>query len=106
MSKVDFVGREQEKAQLERMLHAKSARLVVIKGRRRVGKSRLIQEFIANHKYYHFSGLAPTEDTTASNSRLTALLSIVCSGLISIGQKIAQSPEWKARTAGQILVQA
>ncbi len=35
-----------------------------VKGRRRVGKSRLIEEFCKNYKHYIFTGLVPTEKTT------------------------------------------
>lgn len=37
---------------------------MVIKGRRRIGKSRLVQEFGKKYKYYQFTGLAPTKNTT------------------------------------------
>lgn len=45
------------------LLKKNTASLVVVKGRRRIGKSRLIQEFGKNHKLYTFSGVAPTKKT-------------------------------------------
>ncbi len=42
---------------------------VVIHGRRRIGKSRLIQEFGKNLKTLHFSGMPPTRKTTDENQR-------------------------------------
>ncbi len=69
MTKDQFVGRQAELAQLLRLQKLKSAKLVVIKGRRRVGKSRLIDEFIKEKTAYHFVGLAPNNDTTAQTQR-------------------------------------
>ncbi len=59
-----FVGRKQELSQLNLLLNKKSASLVVVKGRRRIGKSRLIEEFGKSQKMYTFSGVLPNENTT------------------------------------------
>ena len=62
-----FVGRHQELEALSQLSKKKTASLVVIKGRRRVGKSRLVEEFghkQGNTTYYRFSGLPPTLGTT------------------------------------------
>lgn len=59
-----FIGRNQELIELRDLLQKKSASLVVIKGRRRIGKSRLIEEFGASLKMYTFSGVVPTKKTT------------------------------------------
>lgn len=40
-----FIGRERELSILNEFLTARSASFLVIKGRRRIGKSRLIEEF-------------------------------------------------------------
>lgn len=64
-----FVGRKRELTVLKRFLRKKSASLIVIQGRRRIGKSRLIEEFAKDMKFYAFSGLAPTEKTTAQSQR-------------------------------------
>lgn len=64
-----FVGRTNELATLKRFLQKKTASLLVIKGRRRIGKSRLIEEFAKNLKFYSFAGLAPNEKTTAQSQR-------------------------------------
>jgi uncharacterized protein len=65
----DFVGRSSELDQLKLLLKKKTASLVVIKGRRRIGKSRLVEEFAKDAKLYHFAGLAPTKETTAQDQR-------------------------------------
>ena len=40
-----FVGRNRELALLKRFINKRIASLLVIRGRRRIGKSRLIEEF-------------------------------------------------------------
>lgn len=59
-----FVGRKKELQQLKSLLAKNSASLVVIKGRRRIGKSRLIQEFGKDLTMFSFSGVPPIEQTT------------------------------------------
>lgn len=64
-----FFGRERELGILSRLLTKKSASLVVIKGRRRIGKSRLIEEFGKSLKTYTFIGLPPEKKVTARMQR-------------------------------------
>lgn len=69
MSESTFIGRETELQHLNDLLTKKTASLVVIKGRRRIGKSRLVEEFARDKTFYHFSGLAPVEGITAQHQR-------------------------------------
>jgi AAA+ ATPase superfamily predicted ATPase len=64
-----FIGRQEELNGLKQLLQKKTASLVVIKGRRRIGKSRLVEEFAKNIKFYSFSALPPTEKTTNQTQR-------------------------------------
>jgi uncharacterized protein len=67
-----FVGRELELAKLRELVRLDTASLVVIKGRRRVGKSRLASEFAARLSGYRsvlLTGMAPEEKITASDER-------------------------------------
>ncbi len=64
-----FIGREEELSTLNALLKKKTASLVVMTGRRRIGKSRLIDQFSKNHKHYKFTGLAPTEGITSQYQR-------------------------------------
>jgi uncharacterized protein len=64
-----FIGRCEELQELKSFLKKKTASLIVVKGRRRVGKSRLIEEFAKNHRYYKFTGLAPVDGITAQDQR-------------------------------------
>ena len=59
-----FVGREDELQQLKALFKKKSASFVVVKGRRRIGKSRLLDELSKDKKTYKITGLPPQEKTT------------------------------------------
>ena len=65
-----FIGRAQELNELKSLLKKKTASLVVLKGRRRIGKSRLAEEFGTFFtKTLIFAGLPPDEETTAASER-------------------------------------
>lgn len=64
-----FIGREKELKTLKGIHEKKSASLVILKGRRRIGKSRLAEEFAKHEKFYSFTGLPPTPETTAQSQR-------------------------------------
>ncbi|MGD0665028.1 MAG: ATP-binding protein [Rhabdochlamydiaceae bacterium] len=64
-----FIGREEEMCKLELLLKKKSASLAVIHGRRRIGKSRLAEEFGSKHRFISLSGLPITRKTTAQDQR-------------------------------------
>lgn len=64
-----FVGRENELKRLEDLSQSGKSCLVVIKGRRRIGKSRLVEEFAQGKKFLSFSGLAPIKGVTAQKQR-------------------------------------
>lgn len=66
----DFVGRQRELDDLKSQLDKRVATLVVIKGRRRIGKSRLTEEFAKSFKSaFIFSGLAPASGITADDQK-------------------------------------
>lgn len=63
MKKIKFIGREKELLRLENEREKKVASFIVLKGRRRIGKSRLAKEFAKNFDaYYKFEGLAPAQN--------------------------------------------
>lgn len=66
---MEFIGRVRELASLESLFQIDSASLVVLMGRRRIGKSRLIAEFAKSHRFLRFSGIAPTSATSAQSER-------------------------------------
>src|SRR5262245_3069645 len=65
-----FIGRKQELDGLRGLLKKKSSSLVVIKGRRRIGKSRLAEEFSKEFSsHYLLTGIAPEKGVTAKDQR-------------------------------------
>jgi uncharacterized protein len=67
-----FFGREQELSRLAELAAKKSASLVVIKGRRRIGKSRLTDEFarrLPSYTSLHFQALPPSAKLTPAQER-------------------------------------
>ncbi len=69
MTDSKFIGREAELQALNDLLIKKTASLVVIKGRRRIGKTRLIEEFAKGKTFLRFIGLPPAEGITAQSQR-------------------------------------
>lgn len=73
-----FIGREIELAQLRRIARLPKASLVVCRGRRRIGKSTLIEHFSREFEhFYEFQGMAPrkgiaSQDQLANFGRLLA----------------------------------
>ena len=66
-----FIGRKAELADLKRFTQKTSASFIVVRGRRRIGKSRLVKEFSKQFdSFYTFIGLPPEEDVTAASQLL------------------------------------
>ena len=59
-----FIGRENEQQLLEGMLEKHTASLAVVYGRRRIGKSSLIEHFGRNYPMLSFEGLSPRTGIT------------------------------------------
>src|ERR1700722_14626025 len=64
-----FYGRKRELTILRERLNHRIASLVVIMGRRRIGKTRLIEEFGKTLKTLTFTGLPPDEKVAAESER-------------------------------------
>ena len=64
-----FYGRDAELQLLERLSNKGSSSMVVVRGRRRIGKSRLIEEYAKSYTFYEITGLPPTKKTTAQSQR-------------------------------------
>ncbi len=69
MTDSTFVGRKDELERLNALFSKRTASLVVVKGRRRIGKSRLIEEFAKGKRFLVFSGTPPVEGTTEQSQR-------------------------------------
>lgn len=68
MSLLFFIGREHE-LDLLRMLGRHKPNLVIIRGQRRIGKSRLTYECAKDKIFFSFSGILPTNKTIAQDQR-------------------------------------
>lgn len=64
-----FIGRAKELAAFEALTELKNPALMVIRGRRRVGKSRLATEYAKGRIFIPFSGLAPDKKLSAQDQR-------------------------------------
>lgn len=64
-----FIGRQEELKKINDISKLNKAQLIVISGRRRIGKSRLVAHFADPYRYYKFSGLAPRPGVTAQDQR-------------------------------------
>ena len=82
-----FINRERELAALESQYASEGASLMVIYGRRRVGKTRLIREFIKNKKALFF--LAQEENDKTSMKRFADELKLYT------GEKSMKYSEWR-----------
>jgi len=65
----EFIGRHRELQDLDRFTKKQTASLIVIQGRRRIGKSRLVTEFGKKYRFYQFTGMPPSKGTTAQDQR-------------------------------------
>jgi AAA+ ATPase superfamily predicted ATPase len=65
-----FIGRERQLKGLKQLMERPAAALAVLRGRRRIGKSRLAAEFAKSFQQkYFFSGLPPEKGVTAADQR-------------------------------------
>ena len=62
-----FIGRERELDALNRLYTSDKFEFAVIYGRRRVGKTALINEFIKNKKAIYFMGVESNEKQNLEN---------------------------------------
>lgn len=53
----DIIGREEEQKMLHEVLHSKEAELLVIYGRRRIGKTFLIRNYFEKQIVFEFTGV-------------------------------------------------
>ncbi len=79
-----FYGREAELKLLESYYSQQESRLITIYGRRRIGKSALIEEFSKNKVLYKFMGLPPDKNISATDQRASFAKTLSSYGLPEI----------------------
>ncbi|MEI6242274.1 MAG: ATPase [Chlamydiota bacterium] len=107
MSFSKFIGREAEMSRLKGLLSARSSSLLVVRGRRRIGKSRLLAEFGKEMRSLFFSGMPPGKKTTAQSQRNEFAFQLERAGLPGV-----KSDDWgnlfwhlsKYTTEGRVLI--
>lgn len=68
--RMQFIGRGKDLEAMKGLLHKKSASLIVIRGRRRIGKSRLAEEFAKSFSHaFIVSGMPPADGITGQLQR-------------------------------------
>lgn len=91
-----LVGRETEKAKLNELYESDTPELVAVYGRRRVGKTFLIEEVFSGRISFRHAGLSPIDDrylTNARKSRMKDQLKHFYRSLTSQGMKKSKTPE-------------
>jgi len=61
---MEIIGRDDQKAELDNMLLSNKSEFVAVYGRRRVGKTFLIREYLFNNTVFHLTGIANVNTTT------------------------------------------
>ena len=87
-----MIGRQYEIKELNRIYNKNKAELVAVYGRRRVGKTYLIDETFEGRITFRHAGLAPEEEKT-EKSRLRAQLDHFYSSLVLFGVETEKKPD-------------
>ena len=89
-----MVGRKQETAMLNKLYNSNRAQFVAVYGRRRIGKTYLINEVFGDKVTFRHAGLSPIEeDRNESTSPLKKQLNHFYNSLVLQGMKKSKRPE-------------
>ncbi len=84
-----FIDRRKEMARLDEVMQQKEAAFVVVWGRRRIGKTRLLLEWV--HKYGGIYGVADESSSSVQRKYFSRVLSATFNGFAD-----ADYPDWDA----------
>ena len=87
----ELIGRQQEQAELENLYNGNRAEFIAVYGRRRVGKTYLIDETFGNRITFRHAGLSPIDNGTRGNN-LKEQLKHFYHSLIAQGMKRSKCP--------------
>lgn len=75
----DFVGRKYEQQRLDQIYSKKKeAKLIVVYGRRRIGKTELIEQYFRNHKIWKFEGIQVSQDDKRTEEEIKVFQIQMC----------------------------
>ena len=87
-----MIGRKKETQELERLYNSKQAELVAVYGRRRVGKTYLVNQLFSDKFLFKHAGLAP-DDNENSIKEMNRQLNQFYLNLLSYGLKERNEPK-------------
>ena len=88
-----MVGRKKEIEELQKLYESRRAELVAVYGRRRVGKTYLVNHCFTNKFCFKHAGLAPEEENGDSSKQLKKQLSQFYLSLRSYGLADEKEPK-------------
>ena len=88
-----MIGRKNELATFERIYNSGKAEFVAVYGRRRVGKTYLVDEALNGKITFRHAGLSPIEVTDKSKAPLKAQLEAFYYSLLMHGMKKSHCPK-------------
>lgn len=89
-----IIGRQREKQELQELFDSGRPELVVVHGRRRVGKTFLVREYFADRLTFYHTGLSPAEQTGAGDSLIASQLESFYSSLSRYGYRGGMPRDW------------
>lgn len=90
---MSLIGREKEKKEFLDLMNSDKSELVAVYGRRRVGKTYLINELFLNNMAFKHTGLSPEETKLSNYSRLETQLKAFHSSLLLAGEINKNQPK-------------
>lgn len=92
-----FVGREEELAKLENLYQKDAFQMVVVYGRRRVGKTALINRFASDKRALYFTALDQADGITSLISAASYMSSLGCrAGPGPLSRGMPPSTSWRS----------
>ncbi|MBR6411175.1 MAG: ATP-binding protein [Clostridia bacterium] len=89
-----IIGREKEYSKLQAIYNSGKPELVVVKGRRRIGKTYLVNNAFGNRFAFKHTGMSPVDLTENTGSKITQQLDSFCLSLRRYGYKGKKPTNW------------
>lgn len=89
-----IIGREKEQLKLQAIYNSKKPELVVVKGRRRVGKTYLINNTFNNNFSFKYTGISPIDLNENKESKLKQQIDSFYISLLKYGYKGNKPTSW------------